>query len=230
LCRKLLEVVPQDAWAALALARAQLALGETATARQGLSLIVRSAPGSLPASEAQAMVLAIEDPSLGRAMEHLIKAANTAPPEKLEEVAARARKLATLHDAWPGWVAAAVAERRRGRWTAARGALEVAVELAPGASGAHLELATVLKELGDAAGARGHAERAMALEGETPRTLLALARALAAEGRRKEAQAAAARALAMEPQSEDAKALLRRLKEEPVKRGWLAVMRGWLSK
>jgi tetratricopeptide (TPR) repeat protein len=230
LCRKLLEISPQDVWAALALARAQLALGETAAARQGLALIERSAPGSMPASEAQAMALAIDDPGLARALENLVKAAHTAPLEKLEEVGARARKVATLHHAWPGWVAAAVADRRRSRWTAARGALEVALELAPGASSAHLELVTVLGELGDKAGSREHAERAVALEGETPRALLALARALAAEGRRKEAQATAARVLAMEPQSEEAKAVLAGPRAKPEKAGWLSAMRGWWKK
>jgi tetratricopeptide (TPR) repeat protein len=74
-------------------------------------------------------------------------------------------------------VAAAVAERRRGRWAAARGALEVALEMAPGAVVAHIELAEALLELDDAAGALEHAERAVALEGESPRVTLVKERA-----------------------------------------------------
>jgi tetratricopeptide (TPR) repeat protein len=92
-------------------------------------------------------------------------------------VAARARRVATLHASWPAWGAAAVAERRRGRWAAARGALEVALEMAPGAVIAHVELAEALLELDDAAGALEHAERAVALEGESPRVTAVRARA-----------------------------------------------------
>jgi len=62
-----------------------------------------------------------------------------------------------------------VAERRRGRWAAARGALEVALEMAPGAAVSHVEMAEVLLELDDAATALEHAEKAATLEGESPR-------------------------------------------------------------
>ncbi len=230
LCKKLLDVAPQDAWASLALSHAHVALGETAAARERLSAIERAAPGSAPASEAQALALAIDDPALARGLESLLRAAHTAPMERLEEVAVRARKLATLHGAWPGWLAAGVAERRRGRWTAARAALEIALELAPGASGAHLELSGVLLSVGDAARSCEHAERVVALEGETPRALLARARALAAEGKRRDAQVAAARVLAMQPGNEDARELVEQLKAEPAKPGWLSAVRGWWAK
>ena len=79
-----------------------------------------------------------------------------------------------------------IAEQRRGRWAAARGALEVALETAPGATLAHLELAVVLLELDDAAGALAHADRALALEGDSPRAIRLRARALAASGRKEE--------------------------------------------
>jgi tetratricopeptide (TPR) repeat protein len=231
LCKKLLAVDPNDAWALLALARAHAALGEAALARERLTEILRMTPDSAPASEAQVLRQALDDPALGRALEALLRAAHTAPESELEGVAARARRLATLHDAWPGWLAAAVAERRQGRWAAARNALAIAIELAPGAPGAHLELSRVRLALGEAAGARAAAEKAAALEGETPRALLAMAEALEAEGRRAEAGRAAARVLAMEPASDAARALLEGLNAsaERKRKTWLATVRAWFA-
>jgi tetratricopeptide (TPR) repeat protein len=124
-----------------------------------------------------------------------------------------------------------VAERRQGRWAAARNALAIAIELAPGAPGAHLELSRVRLALGEAAGARAAAEKAAALEGETPRALLAMAEALEAEGRRAEAGRAAARVLAMEPASDAARALLEGLNAsaERKRKTWLATVRAWFA-
>jgi tetratricopeptide (TPR) repeat protein len=190
LCRKLLVVASHDAWASLALAQACLTLGETAAARERLLAIQRTAPGSAPAAEAQALALSLDDPGLAQSLEGLTRAANTAPAETLEDIAARLRKLGTLHDAWPAWLAAAIADRRSGRWASARGSLEVALQLAPGAVAAHIELALVLEALGDFVGARDHAQRAVALEGETPRVLQALGRVLLAGGKRNEGDAA----------------------------------------
>jgi Tfp pilus assembly protein PilF len=82
--------------------------------------------------------------------------------------------LATEHAAWPGWLAAAVAEGRRGRWTEARASLEIALEIAPGAASVRLEMARALLALGDAAGARAHVEHAIASEGQSPRALALL--------------------------------------------------------
>jgi tetratricopeptide (TPR) repeat protein len=229
LCRKILEASPGDAGAALALARAHLVLGETALAREQLAWISRQAPDSAPAAEAQALRQALDDPALGRGLDGLLRAAHTAAEGELEGVAARARKLATLHFAWPGWLAAAVAERRLGRWAAARSALQIALEIAPGASGAHLELSRVLRELGEGSRAREHAERALSLEGGTPRALLALAEAFASEGRRKEAAQAAQRALALQPGNDGARAVLDRLRATP-KPGWLDRVRRWWSR
>jgi tetratricopeptide (TPR) repeat protein len=169
LCGRLLEMNPGDAWASLALAKSQAVLGDVAEARVRLAGIEQSAPRSAPAAEAQTARLAIDDPAVHEEVQRVLKAAQTARSEELRDVAARARRVATLHASWPAWVAAAVAERRRGRWAAARGALEVALEMAPGASVAHVELAEALMELDDAAGALEHAERAVALEGESPR-------------------------------------------------------------
>jgi tetratricopeptide (TPR) repeat protein len=146
-------------------------------------------------------------------------------------VAARARRLATLHNAWPGWLAAAVAERRRQRWAAARGALDVALELAPGAAAAHLEMASVLLAMEKAPSAVEHAERALALDGEGVRALPVLARALAAAGRTREARQAAVRALAMQPQGDEIKGLVDELnKAAAAERGWTARWRAMWKK
>ena len=122
---------------------------------------------------------AIDEPSAELAVQSVLRAAQSASLEDLADVAARARSIATLHGSWPAWVAAAVAHRRLGRWTAARAALEVAVEIAPGAALAHVELAEALLALGDLAGAIEHAERARSLEGESPRATAVLAKARA---------------------------------------------------
>ncbi len=169
LCGRLLEMIPDDAWASLALAKSQAVLGEVAAARVRLAGIEHAAPGSAPAAEAQTARLAIDDPVVHEEVQRVLKAAQTAPEAELEGVAARARRVATLHASWPAWLAAAVAERRRGRWAAARGALEVALEMAPGAAVAHVEMAETLLELDDAAAALEHAEKAATLEGESPR-------------------------------------------------------------
>ena len=211
LCTRLLELTPVDQWASLALARSLVALGDAAGARARLVDIDRVAPASCAAAEAQMVRLAIDEPAAELQVRSVLRAAQTATREHLADVAARARRLATLHGTWAAWLAAAVAERRRERWAAARGALDVALELAPGATAAHLEMTGVLLALEDAAGAVEHAERALALEGEGQRSLLVLARALVAAGRLDEARQAAARASALQPESEEVKAVLAEL-------------------
>jgi tetratricopeptide (TPR) repeat protein len=171
LCGRLLEMLPDDAWASLALAKSQAVLGEVKAARVRLASIEQAAPQSAPAAEAQAARLAMDDPAVHEEVQRVLRAAHTAPPEELDGVAARARRVATLHASWPAWVAAAVAERRRGRWAAARGALEVALEMAPGAALAHVELAEALLALDDAPAALRHADLAATLEGESARVV-----------------------------------------------------------
>ena len=134
LCGRLLDLAPGDAWAALALARALVALGDMPAARQRLAGVDHVAPASAAAAEAQVVRLSIDDPRAEIEVRSVLRAAQSADSEHLADVAARARRLATLHHAWPGWLAAAVAERRQQRWAAARGALHVALELAPGAT------------------------------------------------------------------------------------------------
>jgi tetratricopeptide (TPR) repeat protein len=230
LCERLLEAIPQEPWASLALAKSQVVLGDVAAARARLAQIEQAAPRSAPAAEAQAARLAIDEPAAEQEVQSVLRAAQSAADGDLADVAARARRVATLHASWPAWVAAAVAERRRGRWAAARGALEVALEIAPGATIAHLELAEALLALDDAQGAVEHAEKVLSLEGESPRALTVLARSLVAAGRHDEARDAAARALALQPDAEEAKALVERLRAAPADKGWLARLRRLLGR
>lgn len=230
LCERLLEAVPDEPWASLALAKSQVVLGEKAAARARLARIEEGAPRSAPAAEAVAARFAIDEPAAEVEVQSVLRATQGAPEEALAEVAARARRVATVHASWPAWVAAAVAERRRGRWAAARAALEVALEIAPGAVAAHLELAEALLVLDDAAGAVHHAERVVSLEGESPRALSVMARALAAAGRPAEARDAAARALAMQPDNAEARALLTRLREPPATASWTTRLRSALAR
>jgi tetratricopeptide (TPR) repeat protein len=208
LCTRLLDTVPGDPLASLALARSLIALGDLPAARTRLADVDRVAPSSAAAADSQVMRLAIDDPDAEFEIRSVLRAAYGAAPQSLPDVAARARRLATVHGAWTGWLAAAVADRRQERWAAARGALEVALELAPGATAVHQEMATVLMGLEDAPAAIEHAERVLALEGDGPHALAVLARAMAAAGRMHDARQVAARALAFQPPAESLRTLL----------------------
>jgi tetratricopeptide (TPR) repeat protein len=225
LCTRLLEMTPSEPGALLALAKARVTLGDLPAARTILAEIQRVAPRSVPAAEAQLVRLAIEDSSAELELQSVLRAAHVATPDDLADVTARARRLATLHGSWLGWLAAAVAERRRGRLVAARGALDVALEIAPGASALRAELVDLSLLLDDASAAIEHAKAALSLEGETGRGLVALGRALAAAGRTAEARDAARRALAMEPDNARAKDLATRLVGDPPPAGWIAKLR-----
>jgi tetratricopeptide (TPR) repeat protein len=220
LCERILEVLPDDSQASLALARALVVLGHPSEARARLVRIERLAADSAAGAEAQVTRLALDNPGAERDLQSAVRAARSAALHDLADVASRARRLATLHNAWPGWLAAAVAEHRRGRWAAARGALEVALETAPGATSVHLEMALVLLELEDPPGALAHAERARTLEGDSPRVLGLLARTLAASNRRDEAIALMKGALAAHPDDELLRGLAARLSERPASQGW----------
>ena len=225
LCARLLDLAPGDPWASLALARALVALGDMPAARARLARVDQVAPASAAAAEAQVVRLSIDDPNAEIEVRSVLRAAQSADSEHLAEVAARARRLATIHSAWPGWLAAGVAERRRERWAAARAALTASLELAPGATAAHLEMTGVLLAMDDPSGAVVHAERALALEGDGVRALSVLAGALAATGRKPEARDAVMRALALQPQAEDLKALLAELTEGADPPSWGARLR-----
>jgi tetratricopeptide (TPR) repeat protein len=177
LCGRLLEMTPSDPWASLVLAKAQVVLGETAAARARLAAIEQGSPGTFVAAEAMAARFAVDEPAANAEVKSVLRAVETAAPRDLEDVAARARRLGTLHVSWLAWVAAGMAEKRARRWQAACAALTAAIEIAPGAAAAHVELAEALLATGDTAGATRHAERARSLEGESPRTTAILAKA-----------------------------------------------------
>jgi tetratricopeptide (TPR) repeat protein len=205
LCERILTVVPDDGHASVALARAEIVLGDKEKARVRLARVLAASPGSSAAAEAQVFQLALQDPAAEAELQSVVRAAHTAPAVNLADVAARGRRLATLHNAWPGWLAAAVAERRRARWVAARGALEVALEIAPGAAPIRAELARVLLNMDDAASALEHASRATILEPGSPRVWTALGLAYGAAGRRSEAAEAFEAALTLRPDDREAR-------------------------
>jgi len=215
LCERILTLVPDDPHASVALARAQITLGDKDVARTRLAHVALAAPESAAAAEAQITQLALDDPRAELELQSVLRAAHVAPVGNLADIAARARRLATLHNAWQGWLAAATAERRRGRWIAARGALEVALETAPGAAQVHAELASVLLEVDDVPAALSHARRAALLEAESAPILTVLARALAASGRRTEALEAANRALALRPDDSSVRTVLASIARPP---------------
>jgi tetratricopeptide (TPR) repeat protein len=227
LCERILELLPDDAPALLALARALVVLGDPAGARARLAKVARFAPQSESGAEAQITRLALEDPGAERDLQRVLQAAHDGADAEMTDIVARARRLATLHNAWPGWLAAGIAEQRRGRWAAARGALEVALETAPGATLAHLELAVVLLEMDDAAGALAHADRALALSGDSSLAIRLRARALAASGRKEEGLAVLNRAMVVFPDDEHIRALadFMRWRQRRAASGWRNRMR-----
>jgi tetratricopeptide (TPR) repeat protein len=233
LAERWLERAPSDATALLVLARSLATLGEQAAARSRLDAIERLAPGSPAAAEALALRLGLDAPEVELEVKSVMRAAHVAGRGDLADVAARARRLATLHGSWPAWLAAAVAERRLENWSAARRALEAGLETAPGAARLQFELAAVLLELDDAPGAVVRARTGIELEGPSVAGLRLLGRALADVRRMPEALAAVRSALALAPQDAESQALLQRLRHEPGA-GWrLAIGRRlklWFSR
>jgi tetratricopeptide (TPR) repeat protein len=215
LCERLVERVPDDAAALLVLARAQIVLGEKSRARARLDQIERIAPKSAAAAEAHVVRFALEDPHVDQELTSVLRAARTAEPAHLADVASRGRHLANAHGVWTGFLAAAIAERRCGRLRAAARALDAAAELAPGAPAVRFEMGHVLLGQRDARGALGCAEAVVAMDGPTPEALGLLARAQAAAGRRTEAIETAHQGLAVKPDDETLLALLVKLREPP---------------
>jgi tetratricopeptide (TPR) repeat protein len=180
LCQRALDRSANDAWVLLVSARAMLVLDQRSDARVRLERVERIAPKSAAAADAQTTRLALDNPGAERELESVMRAALGAPVQTLPEIVARARRLATQHVAWSGWLAAAIAEGRRGRWTEARASLEIALEIAPGAAAVRLEMAQVLLTLGQARDARAHVEYALAADGPSPRALALLSSILSA--------------------------------------------------
>jgi tetratricopeptide (TPR) repeat protein len=212
LATQLVERAPGDAWARLVLARALAASGDKPAAVKRLSEVEELAASSSFAAEAQRGRLALEDPQVSLEIDSVLRAAYQAAPEDLETITARARSLATTHNAWHAWFAVGIAERRRERWRVARDAFCEAIQIASGCTPAHLEIVAAYVALGEGDLALEHARRACELEGESARTLAVLATALLAAGKRDEASIAIDRALTLDATDEANRALAERIR------------------
>jgi tetratricopeptide (TPR) repeat protein len=199
LATALVERVPGDAWGFLVLAQARARLGEKGAAIGHFTRVRELAKDTALAAEAQREALACRDPQASSEIEAVVRAAETAQEGALEAVAARGRSLAMIHGVWTADFARGVAEKRLGRPVSARRAFEDALNAAPGATPAHIELVELCLRAGDTAAALTHAERVVVLEGRTPRAIAGLAVALHAAGRTAEAKEAALAGLAHTP-------------------------------
>jgi tetratricopeptide (TPR) repeat protein len=199
LASSLIERVPGDPWAFFVMAQAHVRLGDTATAIAQFSHVIELAPGNAFAAEAQRERLACSDPRASLEVEAVLRAAESAPRDDLDGIAARARALASTHGVWTAALASGLAEKRLERWTAARVAFADAITLAPGATAAHVELSSVCLAVGDAESAVKHAEMAVTLERGSARALVALALAYEGAGQTAEALLAAEHGLKASP-------------------------------
>ncbi len=212
MARALLERTPDDAWGSMMLARSLVQMGDRAAAAAQLARVEAVAPNTTFAAEAQRGRFSIEEPLAALELDAVLRAAYAAPPGELDAVTVRGRQLLAIHPVWAAWFAVGVAERRRERWRAAREAFDATIALAEGCSPAHRELVTVCVALGEATEALRHAQRAHALEGESPRTLGALASALLANAQPDEAATILERALLLDADDSENRALAQRLR------------------
>ncbi len=207
LARALLDRMPDDAWGSMMLARALVQMGDKRGAAEQLSRVETLAPNTAYAAEAQRGRFSLQEPMAALELDAVLRAAYAAPPGDLDNIAARGRRLLAAHPVWPAWFAVGVAERRRSKWHAAREAFDAAITLAGGCSPAHRELVPVCIALGEADVALRHAQRARLLEGESPRTLGAIAHALFASGEQAQAEEAIGRALLLDNADDENRAL-----------------------
>ncbi len=221
----LVERVPNDAWATLALARALAQTGDKLAAVRRLAHVEELAPASSLAAEAQRARFALEDPQASLELDAVLRAAYHAPTEDLDAIAARARTLAMLHSVWAAYFAVGIAERRLEHWRAARDAFGEALRVSPGCTPAHLEIVGAHVALEDPEAALDHAQRACELDGDTARTLAVLATALLAAGQRDEALDAIDRALALDATDEANRALAERIRAGRSRTGTLTRLR-----
>lgn len=105
------------------IAHSLIELGERALALEELRAVLRSAPGSASAALASELLLSVEEPEVCESIRAALRAAQSAEPAALEQIAERARHFARNHDVWTAHLACAVAERRRERFDAAREAI-----------------------------------------------------------------------------------------------------------
>jgi tetratricopeptide (TPR) repeat protein len=208
LSRALLALAPDDAGALLALALSLASTGDVRGAIASFARVESLAPRTPIAAEAQRARFATAEPLASLEVDSLLRAAQeTGTASALEALSTRARRLAAEHPVWPAWLALGMVERRRGAFGSARDALSTALEAAEGCADVHRELARTLVALADPTGALHHAERAIALGGESPRALGSKAEALLASGRRAEGDAMLARAMALAPDDAEIAAL-----------------------
>ena len=225
LAKALVDRAPNDAWARLVLARALALSGDKASAVKRLSEVEELAEATSFAAEAKRGRLALEDPQVSLEIDSVLRAAYQAAVIDLETISARARALATTHDAWHAWFAVGIAERRRERWRAARDAFAEAIRIAPGCTPAHMEVVAAHVALDDPESALHHARRACELEGESARTLAVLATALLAAGKREEATVAIDHALELDATDEANRALAERIRAGRPRTNTLARLR-----
>lgn len=225
LAHALVERTPNDAWASLVLARALAQSGDRLAASRRFAAVCELAPGSSVAAEAQRARFAIEEPRASAEVDAVLRAAYQAPPEDLDTIAARARRLAIVHETWTAFFAAGIAERRLERWRAARDAFRAAIALSSGCTPAHMEIVAALVAMEDAEGALTHARRACELDGETARTLAVLATALLACGQCDEARETIDRALGFDATDEANRALAERIRAGRPRQGPLTRIR-----
>lgn len=212
LAQALVDRVPNDAWAALVLARALAMRGDRAGALFRLAQVEQIAPSSSFAAEAQRGRFALEEPQSSLEIDAILRAAYAAAAADLDTIAARARRLATTHAVWHAWFAVGIAERRRERWRPARDAFLEAIRLCAGCTPAHMEIVGAYVALSDPEPALVHAGRACDLEGATARTLSVLATAHLCAGNREEARSAIDRALELDASDEANRALAERIR------------------
>jgi tetratricopeptide (TPR) repeat protein len=145
LARILVDRSPTDAWARFILGKCLVELGERGDAARNFRVVEESVSESALAAESHRERLALEQPEAWLEFEAVVRAARTAEPHDLEAVAARARRLGTVHQSWIGHWAAGLAERRAGNPAAALREFRRALDLAPGATSPRDELAALEK-------------------------------------------------------------------------------------
>jgi tetratricopeptide (TPR) repeat protein len=230
LAHALVDRVPNDPWASLVLARSLAQTGDKLAAARRLAHVEELAPESAIAAEAQRARLALEEPQASLEIDAVLRAAYKAPPEDLDAISLRARKLALSHSAWPAYFAVGIAERRLERWRAARDAFGEALRLSPGCTSAHMEVVGAHVALDAPEAALEHARHACKLDGDTARTLAVLATALLACGQRDEALDAIDRSLALDATDEANRALAERIRSGRARAGTLTRLRDTIAR